>query len=283
MATLQDIQFHYDTGNDLFTLFLDREHKMYSCAVWQDCSTLEAAQTKKLDRIAKFANVKPGDRVLDVGCGWGGMLIYLLDKFKAKEPTGLTLSQEQFNFIKSLDIAEIDIEICSWSDFRESKAFDAIVSIGAFEHFASLDDKANNTHIDVYRNFFRCCHNLSRESSSLGLQTIVFNRVPSNLRELKDAKYLLEKVFPGSSLPTIEEIQLSMSSFYRVEKMMTIGQDYARTLSEWKIRLCNNESIVVERYSRELFDHYLTYFDSAKRNFEDGVVELAQFSLERIN
>ena len=111
------------------------------------------------------------------------------------------------------------------------------------------------------------------------MQTIVLNRVPSNLRELRDAKYLLEKVFPGSSLPTIEEIKVSMSNLYRVEKMLTIGQDYAKTLSEWKTRLCNNENIIVERYGRELYEHYLMYFDSARRNFEDGVVELAQFSL----
>lgn len=283
MATLQDIQYHYDVGNDFFTLFLDRNYEVYSCAVWQDADTLEIAQERKLNRIASFANVKPDSSVLDIGCGWGGMLRFLLEQRKAKELVGLTLSQEQFNFIKALNIQEIDVKVCSWDNFSSDKKFDAIVSVGAFEHFASLEDKASGTHMQVYKKFFENCHQLSNERSNIGLQTIVLNKTPSNLNQLRDTRYLIEKVFPGSSLPRVEEIQTSMSSFYEVKEFLSIGQDYVKTLAEWKRRLLQSELQAVAQYDRELFDHYLKYFDSAQRNFEDGIVDLVQFSLKRID
>lgn len=281
MATLQDIQFHYDVGNDFFDLFLDRQYKIYSCAVWETADTLELAQAKKLDRIASFAKVKSGGSVLDVGCGWGGMMRYLLEEYHAGKVVGLTLSEEQFHFVEALNLRSAEVQVCSWSDFHTDEKFDSIVSIGAFEHFASLNDKANGTHTQVYESFFRQCHRLSCEKSSLGLQTIVLNRSPSSLQEIRDTRFLLREVFPGSALPRIDDIQVSMSSFYEVSEMLTIGQDYAKTLSEWKERLCQHEEYAVKQYGDKLFNHYLNYFDAARRDFENEIVGLAQFSLKR--
>src|SRR5579872_6557576 len=99
MATTDDIKFHYDVDNDFFKLFLDDKYRIYSCGVWEAADSLEDAQENKLKRIADFANIKKGNRVLDIGCGWGGMLDYCLDVRDAKNVMGITLSKAQYEYI----------------------------------------------------------------------------------------------------------------------------------------------------------------------------------------
>lgn len=282
MATKEDIQAHYDLDNDFFALFLDSNYRVYSCGVWQSATTLEQAQQHKLARLSKFAQLADGQKVIDVGCGWGGLMRYITDQYPQSNVHGLTLSEAQLKYIQSVPKASVSLELRSWQDFVEpEKKFDAIISIGAFEHFASMDDHIHSRHRQIYANFFDWCRLVSTKDAYVGLQTIVNNRAPNSLSEVRDARYLLEKVFPGSALPSVSDIQAALVDRYEIVELRLIGQDYARTLAEWNTRLIANKDIIISRYGEAVFNHYRTYFDAAMRTFESGFVDLLQVSLRR--
>ena len=282
MATQEDIQAHYDLDNDFFALFLDHDYRVYSCGVWKSAATLEEAQKHKLARLSRFAQLADGQKVLDVGCGWGGLMRYITDQYAQSNVHGLTLSEAQFKYIQSVPKAGVSVELRAWQDFSVlEKKFDAIISIGAFEHFASMDDHIHSRHRQIYADFFDWCRLVSTNDACIGLQTIVINRAPTNIGEVRDARYLLEKVFPGSALPSVSDIQAAMVDKYEIVELRLIGQDYARTLAEWNNRLIANSDKIVARYGAPVFEHYRTYFDAAKRSFETGFVDLLQVSLRR--
>ena len=283
MASQADIAHHYDVDNDFFELFLDKKYRAYSCGVWKSANNLEQAQEDKLDRLCRYANIAEGHRVIDIGCGWGGLMDTIIEKYPNTSVHGLTLSVEQFEFIKSAHKSNISLELRSWQDYMPSDdKFDSIISIGAFEHFASFEDQAASRQRDIYKVFFDWCQSISTPDAQIGLQTIVISRAPNTLSELRDSRYLLDKVFPGSALPSISDIQAAIIDKYEISAVRRIGLDYARTLSEWNKRLELNKDKVVERYGQELFDHYRTYFDAARRCFETGYVDLYQVSLRRV-
>lgn len=283
MASQADIAHHYDVDNDFFELFLDKKYRAYSCGVWKSANNLEQAQEDKFDRLCRYANIAEGHRVIDIGCGWGGLMDTIIEKYPNTSVHGLTLSVEQFEFIKSAHKSNISLELRSWQDYMPSDdKFDSIISIGAFEHFASFEDQAASRQRDIYKTFFDWCQSISTADAQIGLQTIVISRAPNSLSELRDSRYLLDKVFPGSALPSISDIQAAIIDKYEISAVRRIGLDYARTLSEWNKRLELNKDKVVERYGQELFDHYRTYFDAARRCFETGYVDLYQVSLRRV-
>ncbi|ARV19181.1 Cyclopropane mycolic acid synthase MmaA2 [Curvibacter sp. AEP1-3] len=283
MATKEDIQFHYDVDNNFYQSFLDKTYRAYSCGVWRTAETLELAQQHKLDRLCRFANVSRGDAILDVGCGWGGLMERAIQKFGASSAHGLTLSADQTSFIKELARPDISVDLRSWQDFNSfTNHYDAIISIGAFEHFASLEDRQLNRHRDVYKKFFQWCRKVSKDDAHVALQTIVTSRQPRTLSEVRDTRYLLEKVFPGSALPSISDIQASVSDVYEISSAKRIGLDYARTLSHWEARLKEHEQETINNYGRPLYDHYMSYFSQARRSFEAGVVDLYQISLQPV-
>lgn len=282
MATKADIAYHYDVDNRFFGLFLDRPHRAYSCAVWNGVSSLEEAQQQKLARLSHFAGIEPGCSVLDVGCGWGGMLKYALDYAGAATATGITLSEDQFRFVLDWKHAQIDVRLSSWKDFTPVVPVDALVSIGAFEHFASLEDRDAGRHRQVYSEFFEWCRSASTDRARLGLQTIVTLRMPQNLREVRDTRYLLERVFPGSALPCIGDIQAGIQDRYEIIEAKQIGLDYARTLVEWRSRLTRHRSEIEGTYGAELYSHYESYFLAAESSFRSGIVGLVQLSLNPV-
>ena len=281
MATKHDVQYHYDVSNDFFKLFLDDKYRVYSCGVWKNATNLEQAQENKLRRIANFARIKKGNHVLDIGCGWGGMLEYCVNTLEVSSATGITLSQAQYQYLMQKKLSAVSLKLCSWLDLNNEKRFDAIVSVGAMEHFASLKERKNGRHLDVYENFFRCCANLSKKQAYLGLQTIVTLKKPETLQSMRDTHYLLKYVFPGSVLPDISSLQLAMNKWYEPENLKTIGLDYARTLQEWKIRLNQNKDKIIKQYGETLLIHYNHYFDAAIRSFEKGYISLLQMSLRK--
>ncbi|MGV2862722.1 class I SAM-dependent methyltransferase [Achromobacter sp. AGC39] len=279
MATKNDISYHYDAGSDFFLEFLDRTHRAYSCAVWNGARSLEEAQSAKLARLAGYAGVKEGSRLLDIGCGWGGMMKYAVDFLGARRASGITLSQDQYDFVKSLNRDEIDPILTSWEDFVTEERFDSLVSVGAFEHFASLEDRFNDRHRSVYRKFFEWCRSVSTDDAQLGLQTIVTSRSPKTLDEIRDTRYLLKHVFPGSALPTVSDILAGCQDKYEITEFKKIGFDYARTLNEWKRRLTRNESQIKAKFGADIYIHYVRYFDAAERAFQNGIVSLVQLTM----
>jgi cyclopropane-fatty-acyl-phospholipid synthase len=283
MASKTDIEYHYDVDNDFFALFLDEKYRAYSCGVWKSAKDLEQAQKNKLDRLCRYANVADHHHVMDVGCGWGGLMKYVIEKYPGAHVHGLTLSTAQHEYVSSLKGPQLSVNLCSWQDYPPpERKFDSIVSIGAFEHFASLEDHAAHRQREVYKLFFDWCQAVSTPDAHIGLQTIVINRAPNSVSELRDSRYLLEKVFPGSALPSISDIQAAIVDKYEISSVRRIGPDYARTLAEWHKRLDLHADKVVARYGQALLNHYRTYFDSAQRCFETGYVDLFQVSLKRV-
>ena len=283
MATQSDIEHHYDVDNDFFALFLDEKYRAYSCAVWENAINLEQAQEAKLDRLCRYANVQPNHQVLDIGCGWGGLMTNVIEKYPDTHVHGLTLSTEQFEYVKSQAKPRQSLNLQSWQDYQiQNRKFDSIISIGAFEHFASFEDHSASRQREIYKSFFDWCLSASTPDAQIGLQTIVISRAPNTLSELRDSRYLLDKVFPGSALPSISDIQAAVIDKYEISAVSRIGLDYARTLSEWNSRLVLNKEVIVKQYGQALYDHYRTYFDACIRCFESGYIDLYQASLKRV-
>ncbi len=281
MATQADIEAHYDVDNDFFALFLDKQYRVYTCAVWDDAQNLEQAQVNKFNRLCSYANIQAGYKVVDVGCGWGGIMNFISDSYLNTQIQGLTISTEQFNFVNSIKKPNVSVDLQPWQSYSApAQKFDAIISVCAFEHFVSFEDYAASRQRDIYKNFFDWCLNVSTEIAQVALQCIVITRPPSNLMELNDSKYL-QKVFPGSALPTISDIQAAIVDKYEISAATRIGSHYVRTLIEWKKRLEINKNVCIERYGQALYDFYIGYFDAAGRCFESGYWDLYQVSLKR--
>jgi cyclopropane-fatty-acyl-phospholipid synthase len=282
MATAQQIQAHYDVDNDFYRLFLDRDYRVYSCGVWADAETLEQAQINKLQRMAGFANLSPGAAVLDIGCGWGGMMRYATETCAAREAVGLTLSQAQLSYVLELSLPKLAVHLQSWADYENPGYFDAVVSIGAFEHFASLQDRRDGRQLDIYRNFFRRCLSVSKPNAMLGLQTIVTARMPNTRQSVQDARYLLGSIFHGTALPWVHEIRQAAEGLYEEVDAKMIGADYGRTLQHWQWRLESQRAAVVTSYGDELFQRYQRYFEAARRSFDGGYIDLRQMSFRPV-
>jgi cyclopropane-fatty-acyl-phospholipid synthase len=132
------IEYHYDVSNDFYSLFLDRD-MVYSCAYYRhESDSLETAQTQKLDHILNKLMLRPGERFLDIGCGWGALILRAAKRYGAIA-TGITLSRNQFDHARDSILAEglqdrCAVELCDYRDLPGSGLYDKIASVGMFEH-----------------------------------------------------------------------------------------------------------------------------------------------------
>lgn len=279
MATQQDIEAHYDLDNDFFALFLDKKYRTYSSGIWQNASNLEEAQVAKYDRICDFANIQLGHKVMDVGSGWGGFMNYIADKYAGSKVHGITISSEQFQYVNTIKRPNVSLDLCPWQKYSTpEQKFDAIVSLEVFEHFATFEENVANQHRKVYEDFFDWCLKITTPEARVAIQTIVITRPPNNLAELKGSEYL-RKVFPGSAMASISDIQAAIVDRYEILDVSRIGLDYVPTLKEWKKGLEQNKELVLKRYGQDVFDHFITYFNGAIACFETGYLEVYQVSL----
>jgi cyclopropane-fatty-acyl-phospholipid synthase len=154
-ASMEAIQHHYDLSNEFYALWLDR-NMLYSCALWEDGDDLDAAQERKMDYMIEQARAPGAAHVLDIGCGWGGVLRRLVSKHGVARATGLTLSAAQAEWTRDHPVPGVEAHVHDWKDFEPEQPFDAIISIGAFEHFARLENTEAEK-IAAYRRFFQTC------------------------------------------------------------------------------------------------------------------------------
>ncbi|SNS55197.1 SAM-dependent methyltransferase [Sphingopyxis indica] len=257
-----NVAHHYDIGNDLYRLFLDADMQ-YSCAYWpREDMTLEEAQEAKKAHIAAKLALAPGQRVLDIGCGWGGMAITLA-KLADVEVLGITLSEEQLALARERAAAagvagRVTFELIDYRDLAEREAgrFDRIVSVGMFEHVG-----AHN-----FDTFFRASANLMTAEGVMLLHTIGrFGRPGST-----DA-FTRKYIFPGGYIPALSEtLAASEKSRLIVTDVETLRLHYAFTLRQWYARTLAHRDEIVAMMGDRFFRMWTFYLAGATAAFESG-------------
>ncbi|MBU1000989.1 MAG: cyclopropane fatty acyl phospholipid synthase [Proteobacteria bacterium] len=233
---------HYDLGNDLFGTFLDR-HNLYSCAYFKDCDDLDQAQQAKMELIAAKLSLAPGLRVLDIGCGWGGLARYLASEH-GTEVTAVNISREQVAFAsQACQGLPVSVQLKDYRDVDGS--FDRIVSVGMFEHVG----------IKNYRTFMETCHQRLKDGGSFLLHTIGGNE---SMRSCDP--WIRRYIFPRGMLPSIKQIAGAAEGLFVVEDWHNLGTHYDKTLMAWHRRFSNGWENLKERYTedfRRMWEYYL--------------------------
>ncbi len=262
ISSKNNVAHHYDIGNDFYELMLDAEHWQYSCGYWpSDDITLGEAQTAKLAHIAAKLNVKPGQKILDIGCGWGGMAIFLARNYDV-EVVGITLSEEQIDLakqrVKEAGVADrVSIELVDYRDFAAAgRKFDRIVSVGMFEHVGQPQ----------FETFFEACGNLLTDDGVMLLHTIGRLGSPGST----DA-FTRKYIFPGGYIPALSET-VSASEKYRLiaSDVETLRVHYAKTLRQWYANCMANKDAMVAMYDERFFRMWTFYLAGAATVFEEG-------------
>ena len=257
----KNIAAHYDLSNDFFRLFLDK-NMMYSCAWYESTGdSLETAQSQKLDRICRKLDLKPGDRILEIGTGWGGFALHAARHYGAHVTT-TTISQQQFDLaserFKAFDPAGERIHLLL-QDYRKLEgSFDKIVSVEMFEAVG----------LAFYDEFFATCDRLLAPNGSVLMQTITMidQKFPAYQRS---CDWIQKYIFPGGELASMAEILKSTARATRLTLFNAedMGAHYARTLREWRRRFLSHRAEVIrlgfdERFL-SMWEFYLAYCEGA--------------------
>ncbi|MGD8796857.1 MAG: cyclopropane-fatty-acyl-phospholipid synthase family protein, partial [Thiohalophilus sp.] len=271
----QNIQAHYDLGNDFFKLFLD-ESMMYSCAIYDDYDTsLAQASFAKLDRICRKLQLRPDDHVLEIGTGWGGFAIHAASHYGCKVTT-TTLSREQYDYarekIQKLGL-EDRIELLL-RDYRDLDGqYDKLVSIEMIEAIG-------HQYQDTY---FSKCSELLKPEGMMLLQAITIADQRYN-EALRSVDFIQRYIFPGSFIPAISSMAQSIAraSDMKISHLEDIGPHYARTLADWRRRFFINLKQVRELGYPDSFirmwEFYLCYCEGG---FEERAIGDVQILLSK--
>ena len=257
-----NVAHHYDLSAALYGLFLDRDLQ-YSCAYWPDAANeagigLDQAQEDKKAHIAAKLHLKPGMRVLDIGCGWGGMALYL-HRTCGVDVTGITLSQEQLKVARqrAQDAGVADHVRFELIDYRDiSGPFDRIVSVGMFEHVGTAD----------YRTFFNQCHDLLTPDGVMLVHTIGRMGGPGTT----DA-FTQKYIFPGGYIPALSEMVAgSEGTRLMVTDVEVLRLHYGLTIRHWYRRAMARRADIIALYDERFFRLWTFYLAGAATVFEHG-------------
>ena len=208
---------HYDRGNELFENMLDK-YMNYSCGYWKNASTLDEAQINKMDLICKKIYLKEGDKILDIGCGFGGFLKYAAENYNI-EGVGITVSKEQYryakNFCKGLPI---DIRLEDYRNLNKKGKFDHVISIGMFEHVGYKN----------YRKFMKVVASVLKDDGLFLLHTI-----GTDTSVKATDPWINKYIFPNGMLPSPKYIAKSIEGIFKIEDWHNFGADYDKTLMTW--------------------------------------------------
>lgn len=254
----RNVAHHYDLDDRLYDLFLDAD-KQYSCAYFTDpAASLEQAQDDKKAHIAAKLALRPGLKVLDIGCGWGGMALYL-NRVADVDVLGITLSHEQLKIARQRAEAagvahRVRFELI---DYRAlTGTFDRIVSVGMFEHVG----------VPQYPAFFRQCRKLLAHDGVMLLHTIGRMGVPG-ATDAFTSKY----IFPGGYIPALSEIvRASERSRLIATDIETLRLHYAHTLRAWYQRTVARQVEIEALYDARFFRMWTFYLAGATAAFEHG-------------
>ncbi|MCP1374348.1 cyclopropane fatty acyl phospholipid synthase [Dyella lutea] len=250
---------HYNLGNDLFRAMLGRR-LVYSCGYWAQVDNLDDAQAAKLDLVCRKLQLQPGQRVLDIGCGWGEALKFAAERYGV-EGVGVTVSSEQADYARGL-CAGLPIEI-RLQDYREIEdRFDAIWSIGMFEHVGGRN----------YRTYFETVRRCLRPDGLSLLHCIGSNGAPA-----QTDPWIEKYIFPNSMIPAASQVTAALEGLFVVEDWHNFGTDYDRTLTAWRENFDRAWSDLAAHYDerfRRMWHFYLACSAAVFRSRRDQLWQL---------
>jgi cyclopropane-fatty-acyl-phospholipid synthase len=233
---------HYDLGNDLFSRMLD-PFMQYSCGYWKEADTLEQAQRDKLQLICQKLQLEPGMRVLDIGCGWGGLAQFMAQNYGVTV-VGVTISAEQQKMAQArCEGLDVTILLQDYRDLRDQ--FDRIVSVGMFEH---VGPKNYHTYFDV----------VDRNLKPDGL--FLLHTIGSKKTDHRVDPWINKYIFPNGCLPSVRQIANASESHFVMEDWHNFGADYDTTLMAWHTRFLASWPEIADNYSerfKRMFSYYL--------------------------
>ncbi len=296
------VQYHYDVGNDFYGLWLDR-NRQYSCAYFGDSDTdLDTAQERKLEHICRKLRLQPGERLLDIGCGWGGLVIYAAQNYGVRA-LGITLSEEQASYANT-QIARLGLgnqASVKLRDYRDVgiEAFDKIVSIGMVEHvgrgqlpeyFAQafrhlkpgglflnhgISRRAPwlhrmNTEVEL------CCSPEMRPARVSGWRKFIDRRI------LGTGSFVWRYVFPDGELIPVSEMNVfAEQSGFELRDVENLREHYALTLRQWVRRLEERQAKAIELAGEGAYRTWRLYMAASAYGFERGRINVNQSLLAK--
>jgi cyclopropane-fatty-acyl-phospholipid synthase len=268
-VTARQVSFHYDRSNEFYTQFLD-SRMVYSCAYFQSADVpLEQAQLAKLDYICRKLNVRRGERFLDVGCGWGGLLVHCAERYGA-QATGCTVSSCQAQYVRDLINsrglrAEVSLREVDYRDL--AGRYDKIASVGMFEH--------EGRH-RLGRYFGRMYALLQDDGLFLNHGIVR----PENVKDGPETLFLQREVFPGGGLVHLSDVvREAGEAGFEVLDIENLRPHYALTCRAWAQRLRQNAGHCCRLIGETAYRTWLLYITASALSFEDGGTDVFQVLL----
>ena len=267
----KNVAHHYDISEKLYDLFLD-EKRQYSCAYFKnDDDSLETAQKNKINHIIKKLNLKPNQKVLDIGSGWGTLALAIAKETKASV-TGITLSENQFEYSKNkakeMNLSnQVDFKLIDYRQLNEK--FDRIVSVGMFEHVGRK----------FYKTYFNTVFKLLNEKGIALIHTIGSSMPPRDPQP-----WITKYIFPGGYTPSLSEVAIPIEkSGLIVSDIEVLRMHYAHTLRNWKERFLSKKDTVLGMFDEKFFRMWEFYLASCEMAFKWGDQVVFQFQLSKDN
>jgi cyclopropane-fatty-acyl-phospholipid synthase len=262
---------HYDLGNDLFEAMLGKR-LVYSCGYWREAGDLDAAQEAKLDLVCRKLGLRPGMRVLDIGCGWGEALKYAAQRYGV-EGVGVTISREQADYARKLCAGlPVDIRLQDYHELAGDTAdssFDRIFSIGMFEHVGAKN----------YRAYFEVARRCLRNDEATGGGLFLLHCIGSNVSLRHTDPWIARHIFPNSMLPSAAQIAGNSEGLFVIEDWHGFGTDYDRTLQAWRDNIEAAWDLLPPRYDERFRRMWRFYLAASMATFRARRAQLWQLVL----
>jgi len=264
-----DVQSHYDIGNDFYEMWLDKT-MTYSCAYFaSDSDTLEDAQMNKVRHILNKLHAQEGETLLDIGCGWGTLLFTAAKEYGLKA-TGVTLSQQQYDFVSDKIKAEgLTGQVTVYlEDYRELKEqYDHVTSVGMFEHVGKENLAAYFSKIDqlLVENGTALIHGITGQHKGAGVDA-----------------WINKYIFPGGYIPNLaENIDHIMDAHLQVDDLEPLRRHYQKTLEIWTDNFHDVSESVTSRYGERFYRMWDLYLQACAASFESGNIDVVQYLLTK--
>jgi cyclopropane-fatty-acyl-phospholipid synthase len=254
---------HYDLGNDLYMSFLD-PYNQYTCGYFKDTEDLNVAQEQKLELICKKLQLSEKDRVLDIGCGWGGFAKYAASRYGCAV-TGITISDQQYQYAQAY-CSGLPVTILK-KDYRDLEGtFDKVLICGMIEHVG-------------YKNYRQIMEIVHRSLEDGGL--FLLHTIGSNTSEIYSDPWVLKYIFPNSMLPSVKQIATASEGLFVMEDWHNFGPYYVKTLQAWFRNFDANWEKLKDSYDERFYRMWKYYLHCFMGPFKARVIQLWQVVLSK--